>query len=218
MNLSKLDYMQSNYLVIEPIKINIINNLSNEQNDEHYKGHYLKYIEKLNGLVNNNEKLKKINKIIVEKYNNSRSDYLTACINSEFFKEDDPVYRNATQILNHELYWNSITTKEESLNSLTNVKNKYFLDDNEFNEFKKKFVDEGLKHFGSGWLWIYITSCLENKKKLDIVTTHDSIIPNIRYIVCVDLWEHAFYIDYKSKKQAYLEGAFDSINWNKFLI
>ena len=104
------------------------------------------------------------------------------------FDENTPVYRNSSQIYNHELYWKSITNIKDSTKQLTQCKNKLFNSNEEFNNFYKKFVDLGVKEFGSGWLWI----CLQtDTKKLDVFTTHDSKVPfndsNTKILAVIDL-------------------------------
>jgi len=140
----------------------------------------------------------------------------------KMFDENTPVYRNSSQIYNHELYWKSITNMKDSTKQLGLCKNKLFSSNEEFDNFYKKFVDLGVKEFGSGWLWICLkTDTKTNTTKLDVFTTHDSKVPfddsNTKILGIIDLWEHAFYLDYPANKKKYLEESFKILNW-KYLL
>ena len=135
------------------------------------------------------------------------------------FDQNSLIYRNASQIYNHELYWSTLTNENNSNELLNQYKNKLFKNDEEFNKFKEKFVDEGIKQFGSGWLWIYYNI---PEKKLDVFTTHDSQVPfdNSEQIILgvIDLWEHAYYLDYQADRKKYLEQSLNIINWKKIYL
>jgi len=186
------------------------NSLSVKQNDAHYIGHYLKYIEKFNKLMNNN-----VIDIIYEKYNpsqtNQRFMFLYTVI--MYFNKDKktPIYKNCAQIFNHELYWNSLIDTDESINLLRKYKNKLFTSIDHLKKFHTDFIDRGISQFGSGWLWIY----RNDDGILDVLTTHDADVPiHIGFYLCIDLWEHAYYIDYEYQRKKYLENIFRYINWN----
>jgi Fe-Mn family superoxide dismutase len=187
--------------------------LSSKQNEAHYTGHYIKYINNLSELINKNKYL-----ISLYNLNNPNSDYnvrksfLLKIICS--IEKNSKIYNNAAQIFNHELYWLSLTQPEQSIQLLKNNKDKLFHNIQHFQKFYSDFIDKGLAHFGSGWLWIY----LNDKNMLDILTTHDAIVPiDINFFICIDLWEHAYYIDYEYKRKEYLQNIFKLINWNIIL-
>jgi len=190
------------------------NSLSVKQNDVHYTGHYLKYIDNFNKLMNNNI-LNNIINIINKKYNpsqpNQRYLFLLAVIT--FYDKDKktPIYKNCAQIFNHELYWNSLIDTNESINLLRKHKNELFTNIDHLKKFYTDFIDRGIAQFGSGWLWIY----KNNEGILDVMTTHDADVPiHIRFYLVIDLWEHAYYIDYEYQRKKYLENIFRYINWN----
>jgi Fe-Mn family superoxide dismutase len=206
-----------NQYIINPIpKTNILltnNFLSSKQNDAHYTGHYMKYINNLNELI-------KTNKDLISLYNmynpnsnsNTRKSFLLKIITST--NENSKIYNNASQIFNHELYWNSLIQQEESIKILIDNKDKFFHNLQHFKKFYSDFIEKGISHFGSGWLWIYVNK----DNMLDIITTHDAVVPiNIDFFICIDLWEHAYYIDYEYKRKEYLQNIFKLINWNIIL-
>lgn len=186
------------------------NSLSVKQNDVHYTGHYLKYIDNFNKLMNNN-----IINIIYKKYNpsqpNQRYIFLLAVVMYYDKDKKSSIYKNCAQIFNHELYWNSLIDTNESINLLRKYKNKLFISIDHLKNFYTNFIDRGISQFGSGWLWIY----RNNDNILDVMTTHDADVPiNINFYLVIDLWEHAYYIDYEYQRRKYLENIFRYINWN----
>jgi len=202
-------------------------NLSKKQSNVHYQGHYMKYIKKFNLLIaesirnfvsSDSSRIPATDKKLYKLYKKSkcykdfRNTLIIASIN--FFDENSDVYHNASQIYNHELYWSTLTTKKESLMQLCKLKNKLFTNEHKLSCFYEKFINDGISHFGSGWLWIYYDNI---NKKISTMTTHDSKIPknNIKILGCIDLWEHAYYIDYESDRKKYLEKSFQIINWEK---
>ncbi len=197
--------MSNNKQIIKPVKPNFLTfntnysgspTLSLYQNKTHYNGHYIKYINKFNELIEKDERMNKIYNLIIQNSFNPQIDNRVLLIMSgiKMFEQNTPVYQNASQIYNHEFYWESITDANDSSVQLNKLKTKLFTDNNQFEEFKKKFIDFGLKEFGSGWLWI-IKDIPGNK--LDVITTHDSRVPfnsnQMEILGVVELWEHAYY-------------------------
>ena len=78
--------------------------------------------------------------------------------------------------------------------------------------FKESFIEKGLALFGSGWVWL----CIDDKENLSIVTTSNADNPIrsglVPLMVC-DVWEHAYYIDYRNARADYLEGFWKLLNW-----
>jgi len=83
-----------------------------------------------------------------------------------------------------------------------------------FDEFKAKFNDAGLKHFGSGWVWLVRTP----HREFEIVTTpnQDSPVSKGMYpVFCNDLWEHAYYLKYQNRRTEYLQAWWSVVNWDE---
>ncbi len=219
--------MEKNQKVIKPIIPTFVNDKPNYagsptislyQSNVHYSGHYLKYINKFNELINTDKVLNKIYNHIMD--SNMKNQYRMYLIMAgiKMFEEKTAIYKNASQIYNHELYWNTITDLSNSSVQLKKFKSKLFKSDKEFDEFYKKFIDLGVGEFGSGWIWI---SKKINENKLDVFTTHDSKVPfddsDNKILGVVDLWEHAYYLDYPADRKKYLEESFKTLNWSKFI-
>lgn len=219
--------MSNIHEVIKPIIPTFVNDKSNYagaptislfQSNTHYSGHYLKYIKKFNELVQTDQILNKIYNLIKNSNMRDQQRMILIMGGIKMFGENTQVYRNSSQIYNHELYWISIINQSDSTAQLKEYKSKLFKSNEEFNNFYKKFVDEGVGEFGSGWIWI----CKKkNENKLDVFTTHDSKVPfddsNTKILGVVDLWEHAYYLDYPADRKKYLEESFKTLNWKKFL-
>jgi Fe-Mn family superoxide dismutase len=203
-----------NNQIIQPIKIDfkiLSPYITETQTKIHYEGHYMKYINNFNNLLQTDNKLKKIYCELKRTIDDKIFKNSLLLIIVELFDENSDIVHNTAQIYNHELYWKTIISSEQSLNSLCCLKHQLFKSHDIFSSFYNKFISYGTKHFGSGWLWIVF-----NNGMLDIITTHDAIIPYTQQILgVIDLWEHAYYLDYQSERKKYLENMFKMINWNK---
>lgn len=119
---------------------------------------------------------------------------------------------NAGGAYNHDLYWNIMNpnNKKELHGELEKAIVSTF---GSLELFKEKFVEEGLKVFGSGWVWL-----IKKNNELKIITTsnQDSPITNgLKIIFGNDVWEHAYYLKYQNRRKEYLEKWFDLVNWTK---
>lgn len=169
--------------------------ISSETIDYHYGKHHAGYVTKLNSLIEKTEYEKEsdIMKIIM--------------------KSSGPIYNNACQVWNHTFYWNCLTSPSEK-----NIPSDHLLkliqdSFGDFKSFKELFLSNALGHFGSGWVWLVV----DNNKKLKIVQTHDGDHPEKlslgKPILTCDVWEHAYYIDYRNNRGSYVEKFFDIVNW-----
>jgi len=121
------------------------------------------------------------------------------------------IFNNAAQIWNHDFYWRSMHpdgggAPEGALNEAI-IRNFGHL-----GRLRSDFVEAGSGHCGSGWLWL-----VSHRDGLRVTTTPDADLP-LRYgetpLLCADLWEHAYYLDYHNERPRYLEAFFDHLaNW-----
>ena len=201
-----------NKLLLKPMEIDFkiyAPYIGEKQTQVHYNGHYMKYINNFNKFLENDFKLKKIYCELKKTIGDDFFKNSLLLLIVELFDSNSDIVHNSAQIYNHELYWKTIISLEKSVFMLCNIKNELFDSHDTFNFFYNKFLNEGTKHFGSGWLWIIFID-----GKLDIITTHDAIIPyTLQIIGVIDLWEHAYYLDYESERKKYLENVFKMINW-----
>jgi Fe-Mn family superoxide dismutase len=171
--------------------------LSQETLDFHYNKHHLGYEKKLNSLI------------VSTKYEN---DTLNKIIIESYKSRDKAIYNNAAQVWNHDFYWSSLNIKSNIPNKIFKLIKKYFKNVNSFNN---DLINKGMSLFGSGWLWL-----IQNKTsgKLSLITTSNADNPllllDVVPILTIDLWEHAYYIDYRNDRKTYLNNVVKHLNWN----
>lgn len=168
--------------------------ISAETLDFHYGKHHNTYVVKLNGLVEGTDMA---NKSLEEVVKNS----------------DGGVFNNAAQIWNHTFYWNSLSPNGggEPTGPLADAINAKW---GSFAEFQAAFNDKAVNNFGSSWTWLVKNA----DGSLDIVNTSNAATPltddGVTPLLTVDLWEHAYYIDYRNLRPKYLEGFWALANWS----
>ncbi|CAM9555541.1 unnamed protein product [Discosporangium mesarthrocarpum] len=121
------------------------------------------------------------------------------------------VFNNAAQVWNHNFYWKSMspTGGGEPTGELKEAIDSAF---GGFEEFKKEFSAVAAGHFGSGWAWL-----VKGAEGLKVVGTHDASNPVKEElgtpILTCDVWEHAYYIDYRNARPAYIAAWWNLVNW-----
>ena len=126
--------------------------------------------------------------------------------------EPGPLLNNSGQHFNHSFYWKSLSPKGGGApkGPVADAIKKAFGD---FEAFKKKFSEAATGHFGSGWAWLV----RGNDGAVQAVATHDAGCP-IRQgqtpIITCDVWEHAYYIDYRNARPKYIEAFWNLVNWD----
>lgn len=126
------------------------------------------------------------------------------------------IYNNAAQVFNHDFYWSSLSCQKSEPNTeLLNAINKNY---GELDAFYDAYINEASQMFGSGWSWLVFDK--SSGRKLSIINTHNADTPftynkNLCPILTIDLWEHAYYIDYRNCRNAYIEKLIKHcLNWN----
>lgn len=167
--------------------------ISAETLDFHHGKHHATYVTKLNGLIEG-----------TELENRSLEDIVKS--------SDGGVFNNAAQIWNHTFYWNSLSPNGggEPTGALADAISAKW---GSFADFKAAFNDKAVNNFGSSWTWLVKTA----DGSLDIVNTSNAATPiteeGVTPLMTVDLWEHAYYIDYRNVRPKYLEGFWALVNW-----
>lgn len=170
--------------------------ISEETLEYHYGKHHQGYVNKLNELVKGT----------------SFESEESLLVDEEMIKTAaGSVFNNAAQIWNHHFYWQCLTPKgnKNPSGSLMIEIEKTF---GSFNNFKTAFNNSALSNFGSGWTWLVKNS----DNKLEIVNTSNAdnpIINRQKPLLTCDVWEHAYYIDYRNNRAEYLENLWSIINW-----
>ena len=167
--------------------------ISAETIDFHYGKHHQTYVTNLNNLAKGTE-------------------FEAMALEDVVRKSQGGMFNNAAQIWNHTFYWNSLSPKGggEPTGKLADAIKKDF---GSFADFKAKFQDAAVKQFGSGWAWL-----VSNGGKLEIVTTGNAETPITKghtALLTCDVWEHAYYIDYRNLRAKYVETFLASLaNWD----
>ena len=171
---------------------------SRETLDFHYNKHHKTYVVKLNGLVEGTEQ--------------------AALSLEELIRTSTgPVFNNAAQIWNHTFYWNGLRPNSNSESNEPNANDALGQAINSrfgsFSQFQELFAEKAINNFGSGWTWLV----RDPDGTVDIVNTSNAQTPltgpQIPLLTC-DVWEHAYYIQYRNLRPAYLKAFWALVNWD----
>ena len=168
--------------------------ISAETLEYHYGKHHATYVTKLNGLVEGTDLAEKSLEEIVK-------------------SSEGGVFNNAAQVWNHTFYWNCLSPNGggEPTGALADAINAKW---GSFADFKAAFNDKAVNNFGSSWTWLVKTA----DGSLDIVNTSNAATPltdaSVTPVMTVDLWEHAYYIDYRNVRPNYMEAFWALVNWD----
>jgi Fe-Mn family superoxide dismutase len=120
------------------------------------------------------------------------------------------LFNNAAQAWNHEFYWHSLSPKGGKPSQL--LLNRINSDFGGYEKFAAALEEAGSGQFGSGWAWL-----VKKDGKLQIVTTSNAATPMANGINClltIDVWEHAYYLDYRNEREKYLKAVIaERLNW-----
>ncbi len=161
----------------------------------HHGKHHAGYVNKLNVAIENTD--------LGEK---SLEEVIVAARRS-----NSSLYNLAAQHFNHGFFWNCLSAeKQEPDGQLAEFINRDF---GSLETFKEQFAELALKHFGSGWVWLLQE---EEGGKLVVRDFHDADTPaetDEKPLLTLDVWEHAYYIDYRNDRGKFIEGFWDHVNW-----
>ena len=171
----------------------LVPHISEETLEYHYGKHHNTYVVKLNGLIEGTEFENKSLEEIVK-------------------TSSAGIFNNAAQIWNHTFYWNSLSPNGggEPEGALGEAINASF---GSFEEFIAKFNDMAVNNFGSSWTWLVKNS----DGSVEIVNTSNAGCPLTEGqtpLLTVDLWEHAYYIDYRNLRPDYMNAFWALVNWD----
>tara|TARA_A100001011_G_scaffold96429_1_gene101439 strand:- start:12726 stop:13325 length:600 start_codon:yes stop_codon:yes gene_type:complete len=164
----------------------------------HYGKHHAAYFNMLNKLVENTKFSEmKLEEVVKETFGNS---------------ETQKIFNNAGQAWNHILYWNQMKpggSNKPSGRLLSMIEESF----ESFEKFKEQFVASSVGVFGSGWCWL-----VQNDTNLEILGTPNAENPlchNKNALMGIDVWEHAYYLDYQNVRPNHVKAVLDNIiNWD----
>ncbi len=164
----------------------------------HYGKHHKGYVDKLNELIAGGPLADAPLEPIIEwasKTRRSRS-----------------IFNNAAQAWNHDFYWKSLKPKGGG-KPTGELAEKIDAASGGFDGFRTAFIDAGMTQFGSGWVWL-----VADKGKLQIMKTPNADTPitaKLTPLLTIDVWEHAYYLDYQNRRKDYIAAVFDNLlNWD----
>jgi superoxide dismutase, Fe-Mn family len=166
--------------------------ISAETIDFHYGKHHQTYVTNTNNLIKGTE-------------------LENATLEEIVKKAQGGLFNNAAQVWNHNFYWNSLSPRGggEPTGKLADAIKKWF---GSFAQFKEEFGKTAIGTFGSGWAWLVQRA----DGSLGIVSTSNAATPltgSDRALLTCDVWEHAYYIDYRNARPKYLESFWNIANW-----
>ncbi|MEC4724240.1 superoxide dismutase [Fe] [Shewanella sp. D64] len=168
--------------------------ISQETIEYHYGKHHNTYVVKLNGLVEGTELAEKSLEEIIK-------------------TSSGGIFNNAAQIWNHTFYWNCLSPNGGGVatGAVAKAIDEAF---GSFEAFKAKFTDSAVNNFGSAWTWLVKNSdgsvAIVNTSNAATPLTDSSVTP----LMTVDVWEHAYYIDYRNVRPDYLAHYWELVNWD----
>jgi len=170
--------------------------VSAETIDYHYGKHHKAYVDNLNKFAAGTKYEKMSLEEVVKASNGQASE--------------KKIFNNSAQVWNHTFYWSSLAPKAGG-DPTGNIKAAIDKSFGSFADFKKKFGEAAAAQFGSGWAWLVKTG-----DGLAIETTSNAETPFASGKTCVltlDVWEHAYYIDYRNARPKYIEEFWKLVNW-----
>ncbi len=167
--------------------------ISAETLEFHYGKHHKTYVDKLNGLVGG-----------TDMENKSLEEVVKA--------SEGGLFNNAAQTWNHTFYWHCLSPNGGGAptGKLGEAIDAAF---GSFDKFKEDFTASAIGNFGSGWTWLVQKGdgsvAIVNTSNAGTPLTDDSVTP----LLTVDVWEHAYYIDYRNARPKYMEAFWNLVNW-----
>ncbi len=175
----------------------LVPHMSAETLDFHHGKHHNTYVTKLNAAVPGTA------------YDGLS---LEDCIRKSAAEGHKAVFNNAAQIWNHTFFWHCLSPKGGGAptGAVAEAITQSF---GSFEAFQTAFQNEAINHFGSGWAWLV----KDASGALKITSTHDADTPMVHghtALLTVDVWEHAYYIDHRNARPAFLAAFWKLVNWD----
>ena len=167
--------------------------ISAETIDYHYGKHHQAYVTNLNKLI-------------------AGTEFADASLEDIVMQSDGGMFNNAAQVWNHTFYWSGLSPDGggQPVGALAAAIDNAF---GSFAEFREAFVKSAVGNFGSGWTWLV----KNGDGSVAIVNTSNAATPlrdGKQPLLTIDVWEHAYYIDYRNARPQYLDEIWKLVNWD----
>ena len=166
--------------------------ISQETIEYHYGKHLQTYVDNLNKLI-------------------AGTEFESMPLEQIVAKSQGGIFNNAGQILNHNLYFTQFKPVTHNPSPLLDA---IIRDFGSFEAFKAEFEQKGTTLFGSGWVWL----SADKDGKLVITQEPNAgnpVTKGLKPLLTMDVWEHAYYIDYRNRRAAHLQSLWQIINWDE---
>ncbi len=167
--------------------------MSQETLEYHYGKHLKTYVDNLNKLIQG-------------------TPYETMELEEIIRKADGGIFNNAAQTWNHAFFFNNLTPESKPMKQkLVNALTQHF---GSVETFKEQFTQTAASLFGAGWVWLV----KDKQNKLSILSESNAGTPvkkGLKPILVIDVWEHAYYIDYRNRRADYIHAFWNLIDWDK---
>lgn len=168
--------------------------ISQETLEYHHGKHHATYVKKLNDMIEG-------------------TDFADKSLEDIVKSADGDLFNQAAQVWNHSFYWNSLSPNgggEPTGAVATAIADAF----GSFDKFKEEFNAKAAGNFGSGWTWLV----KKGDGSIAIVNTDDAQTPltddSLKPVLTCDIWEHAYYIDYRNSRPDYLKAFWQLVNWD----
>lgn len=155
----------------------------------HYEKHHRGYVDKLNKITAGTPMSQRpLEDVIAKAWGDP---------------DAENIFNNAAQIWNHNFFWRSMSPAGGK-RALSRLGNRIEADFGSYEKFEHKFIEKAAAQFGSGWAWLVVDA-----GRLEVVTTDDAVTPlvlGVRPLLACDVWEHAYYLDYRNDREAFVRG------------
>lgn len=171
--------------------------ITEETFDYHYGKHHAAYVNNLSNLVKDTELFDLSVEEIIQKGHK---------------ESDAALFNNAAQHWNHSFFWHCLSPNGGKVPE-GKIGELIVRDFGNFTQFKEQFSTTAIKLFGAGWAWL----AQDEKGKLEIIAmkdAHTPLLENKKPILTLDVWEHAYYIDYRNARPKFVEGFWEIVNWD----
>ena len=167
--------------------------MSKETIDYHYGKHFKSYIDNTNRLI-------------------VGTPYEGMGLEEIVKKSSGAIFNNAAQALNHRIYFDGLTPTPKPMPD--RLEESIIRDFGSVDIFNRQFADMAVGVFGSGWVWLVE----DEKGRLFVVPTKDADNPlrhHLNPLMCIDVWEHAYYLDYQNRRAEFIKEYAKLIDWDK---
>ena len=168
-------------------------NISAETIEYHYGKHHKAYADNINKLIQGTE-------------------FQDMSLEDIIGKASGGIFNNAAQLWNHSFYWNCLSPSGggEPTGAVADAINKSF---GSFGEFKDKFTNAAVTLFGSGWAWLVKNA--DGSLAIEAASNAGTPVRDGKQaLLTCDVWEHAYYIDYRNARAKYVEAFWELVNWD----